>query len=66
MSTEELQVFLTYFREIDTNGSCHWEISPRKITIYYYFHKENMDINPIDDIVHKYLNHSAANFGLLH
>ena len=56
--SDELQVCFGFFREIDTNGSCTWEASPRKITICYYFNNEN--INIIE--VHEYLNSLSCLF----
>ena len=62
MSSEELQVCLELFREIDTNGSCSWKNFPRKITNSYYFNNEKINIKA----VYKHLNHFVVNFGILH
>ena len=44
MSSEELQVCIGFSKEIDSNGSCTWEASFRKMSICCYFNNENINV----------------------
>ena len=60
MSSEEFHICHEFFKRMDLNGSCTWDVTCDRLFTKYYFNEEKMNLSEM----HEYLNHKAVDFKL--